>query len=116
LVHAQRSRFFFPSRRRHTTFSRDWSSDVCSSDLARSPTPCGRGTVRSPFEMPSGAEFRRRLVSSAAESSLSRRATNDRPRSDSQIGRASCREKVQLSLRGQKRTHETPTEQTNGQR
>src|SRR5690606_6581912 len=25
--------FFFLSRRRHTSFSRDWSSDVCSSDL-----------------------------------------------------------------------------------
>src|SRR5690606_40402517 len=24
---------FFSSRRRHTRFSRDWSSDVCSSDL-----------------------------------------------------------------------------------
>src|SRR5690606_40545615 len=29
----------FSSRRRHTRFSRDWSSDVCSSDL---PTPCLR--------------------------------------------------------------------------
>src|SRR5690606_3655141 len=27
------SYFFFSSRRRHTRFSRDWSSDVCSSDL-----------------------------------------------------------------------------------
>src|SRR5690606_40159476 len=25
--------FFFSVRRRHTRFSRDWSSDVCSSDL-----------------------------------------------------------------------------------
>src|SRR5436309_9306799 len=25
---------FFSSRRRHTRFSRDWSSDVCSSDLS----------------------------------------------------------------------------------
>src|SRR5690606_40931175 len=25
--------FFFSSSRRHTRFSRDWSSDVCSSDL-----------------------------------------------------------------------------------
>src|SRR5690606_35149597 len=30
--------FFFSSRRRHTRFSRDWSSDVCSSDL-EGPTP-----------------------------------------------------------------------------
>src|SRR5258707_2182769 len=26
--------FFFASRRRHTRYWRDWSSDVCSSDLA----------------------------------------------------------------------------------
>ena len=25
--------FFFSSRRRHTRFTSDWSSDVCSSDL-----------------------------------------------------------------------------------
>src|SRR5690606_40284872 len=31
---------FFSSRRRHTRFSRDWSSDVCSSDLDAS---CRRG-------------------------------------------------------------------------
>src|SRR5690606_1850416 len=29
--------FFFSSRRRHTRFSRDWSSDVCSSDLYYPP-------------------------------------------------------------------------------
>src|SRR5207249_9540656 len=27
--------FFFSSRRRHTRSKRDWSSDVCSSDLGR---------------------------------------------------------------------------------
>src|SRR3712207_7888579 len=27
--------FFFSSRRRHTRYWRDWSSDVCSSDLYR---------------------------------------------------------------------------------
>src|SRR5690606_31454055 len=37
--------FFFSSRRRHTRFSRDWSSDVCSSDLAR----------RSAHDHPAGA-------------------------------------------------------------
>src|SRR2546429_7762814 len=29
--------FFFSSRRRHTRCSRDWSSDVCSSDLRAAP-------------------------------------------------------------------------------
>src|SRR5205085_7225247 len=40
--------FFFSSRRRHTRFDCDWSSDVCSSDLSTAPrrwansfdTPC----------------------------------------------------------------------------
>src|SRR5690349_25064353 len=31
--------FFFSSRRRHTRSLRDWSSDVCSSDLVRPRTP-----------------------------------------------------------------------------
>src|SRR5699024_11249790 len=31
--------FFFSSRRRHTRSKRDWSSDVCSSDLPRWPWP-----------------------------------------------------------------------------
>src|SRR2546429_2356015 len=33
--------FFFSSRRRHTRCSRDWSSDVCSSDLSGSTTSAG---------------------------------------------------------------------------
>src|SRR5690606_40791674 len=33
--------FFFSSRRRHTRFSRDWSSDVCSSDLQHYAFPSG---------------------------------------------------------------------------
>src|SRR2546422_3282234 len=36
--------FFFSSRRRHTRCSRDWSSDVCSSDLTHG---CGRSLVGS---------------------------------------------------------------------
>src|SRR5439155_15316908 len=31
--------FFFSSRRRHTRWPRDWSSDVCSSDLAERESP-----------------------------------------------------------------------------
>src|SRR5690606_40243399 len=33
--------FFCSSRRRHTRFSRDWSSDVCSSDLVYGPLAAG---------------------------------------------------------------------------
>src|SRR5690606_40226803 len=35
--------FFFSSRRRHTRFSRDWSSDVCSSDLPSRPSSGAAG-------------------------------------------------------------------------
>src|SRR5207249_5766473 len=36
--------FFFSSRRRHTRSKRDWSSDVCSSDLksCRAAKPAGK--------------------------------------------------------------------------
>src|SRR3989449_8291139 len=40
--------FFFSSRRRHTRCSRDWSSDVCSSDLASSSCRDLRQTQKSP--------------------------------------------------------------------
>src|SRR5688572_33489214 len=33
--------FLFSSRRRHTRFDCDWSSDVCSSDLTRQADPLG---------------------------------------------------------------------------
>src|SRR2546422_4364571 len=35
--------FFFSSRRRHTRCSRDWSSDVCSSDLVLFQTGAAYG-------------------------------------------------------------------------
>src|SRR5256885_6748568 len=41
--------FFFSSRRRHTRLQGDWSSDVCSSDLA----DAGRDVaVRAPIQAP----------------------------------------------------------------
>src|SRR5256885_7129564 len=51
LVAARWVFFFFSSRRRHTRLQGDWSSDVCSSDLARDgnrevigkPAQVGRG-------------------------------------------------------------------------
>src|SRR2546422_8506025 len=39
-------RFFFSSRRRHTRCSRDWSSDVCSSDLTAEQRVDFRALVR----------------------------------------------------------------------
>src|SRR5699024_11585267 len=37
LQSARQLSFFFSSRRRHTRSKRDWSSDVCSSDLEAKP-------------------------------------------------------------------------------
>src|ERR1035437_659583 len=48
--------FFFSSRRRHTRYWRDWSSDVCSSDLVR--TRIGNGE---PWEHLVPAAVRRRV-------------------------------------------------------
>src|SRR5699024_11313993 len=50
--------FFFSSRRRHTRSKRDWSSDVCSSDLlhregiTRSHYPCFRRSKRQRLTVP----------------------------------------------------------------
>src|SRR5437763_14380980 len=39
--------FFFSSRRRHTRYIGDWSSDVCSSDLILRPLVTEKGMHRS---------------------------------------------------------------------
>src|SRR5690242_4299295 len=41
--------FFFSSRRRHTRLTCDWSSDVCSSDLAACLRCCRRAPIVSPI-------------------------------------------------------------------
>src|SRR6266487_6216753 len=59
--------FFFSSRRRHTRWTGDWSSDVCSSDLSVLPAQRGRAigfvitimTVGSMAGAPLGSEERR---------------------------------------------------------
>src|SRR2546430_9913354 len=49
------SLFFFSSRRRHTRFDCDWSSDVCSSDL----DGANGGFLVSPDSIWSGGELAR---------------------------------------------------------
>src|SRR5256886_3512326 len=49
--------FFFSSRRRHTRFDCDWSSDVCSSDLAGS-----RLLVQESIYEPVISKLKRRLA------------------------------------------------------
>src|SRR5690606_39932984 len=69
--------FFFSSRRRHTRFSRDWSSDVCSSDL---PSRAARHATRSKLPLITSAQLLRSIAPGAKTS---------------KIGRASCRERVE---------------------
>src|SRR2546430_16400366 len=66
--------FFFSSRRRHTRFDCDWSSDVCSSDLAQK-----RGRL---------VEIDDQYVDVPVVVEVSKR----------EIGRASCRERVEISV------------------
>src|SRR3989442_10131497 len=73
---------FFSSRRRHTRCGRDWSSDVCSSDLAKGK---------------SSAVTRKRKLA-AIRGFLKFLKDNQiiygNPADTIEIGRASCRERV----------------------
>src|SRR5437762_5645618 len=90
--------FFFSSRRRHTRYIGDWSSDVCSSDLARQ-----RAVEARLSSMLIDAEAKKRgktsseLVEAEVNSKIAPptdqeiKAAYDANRD--QIGRASCRER-----------------------
>src|SRR5690606_39522436 len=90
--------FFFSSRRRHTRFSRDWSSDVCSSDLCRV-----LGLCRSSYRYEPRREEPMELLQEL------RQIASERPRFGyrrlhallrRQIGRASCRERGYSAAEG----------------
>src|SRR2546429_7028637 len=87
--------FFFSSRRRHTRCSRDWSSDVCSSDLApmavRRIRLLGDPILRVRCERvqnPKSAATR--LLADDLRDTL--RVAKEKHKME--IGRASCRERV----------------------
>src|SRR2546429_4418925 len=86
--------FFFSSRRRHTRCSRDWSSDVCSSDL---PWFLGiRGALQPDLRLSGEAkacgDHADDLVGDTFHAQ--RLAESRCPRAEVEIGRASCRERV----------------------
>src|SRR5690606_39402097 len=97
--------FLFSSRRRHTRFSRDWSSDVCSSDLTHQtrgserppcagPPPDRRNQSRySPFQGYRGIREASNWTSDADIPWHPEPGYGER----TEIGRASCRERVQRS-------------------
>src|SRR5699024_11511203 len=88
--------FFFSSRRRHTRSKRDWSSDVCSSDLLNRSTDYA-------IQMLLYLAKEGKTVSSsklAASMGVSHRyllhiSSKLRAAGFIQIGRASCRERVE---------------------
>src|SRR5699024_11382831 len=82
--------FFFSSRRRHTRSKRDWSSDVCSSDLDPRLPPARP-------ELGAGVDHG---CSPAAEQTRQGQQEEQQLRpqpSFYKIGRASCRERVEIS-------------------
>src|SRR5207249_5626287 len=97
--------FFFSSRRRHTRSKRDWSSDVCSSDLRLiDPTA---GTIEFHGEeltklTPRELRTRRRnfqIIFQDPYGSLDPRMTVEDIVAE--IGRASCRERVWSAVHGE---------------
>src|SRR5438067_6997916 len=86
--------FFFSSRRRHTRSKRDWSSDVCSSDLDDTAAQAvhDQGLLRfrdAQFPRKTGV-FDAGQRACAGASAISR----DQNVVGLEIGRASCRERV----------------------
>src|SRR5439155_3800536 len=89
--------FFFSSRRRHTRWPRDWSSDVCSSDLRVLGTHFfNPATKMRLVEIVPGPVTSRDTVKRTRALVESWRKTTVLAK-DTQIGRASCRERVEIS-------------------
>src|SRR5438874_1977634 len=65
--------FFFSSRRRHTRSLRDWSSDVCSSDLGSSPRSGGACAGRPGVRLHASRRYRRPALRSRARRGVGRR-------------------------------------------
>src|SRR6266478_7609755 len=66
--------FFFSSRRRHTRFDCEWSSDVCSSDLARFFPSALVDCFVVPWDLPGESEQERERMLGDANRVSTRRA------------------------------------------
>src|SRR5690606_40360262 len=98
---------FFSSRRRHTRFSRDWSSDVCSSDLLKGLNmPVFATTGNHDYESAGYIELEevRQVLRDNGVEVLDDLKTEIEIKGKKlkiyglKIGRASCRERVEISM------------------
>src|SRR3712207_8194235 len=72
--------FFFSSRRRHTRYWRDWSSDVCSSDLSYPGQRDARhGRLHRAALLHAGADSFSQGSAPFRKGTVSRRAVGDAP-------------------------------------
>src|SRR5207247_8418004 len=95
---------FFSSRRRHTRSTRDWSSDVCSSDLRHLVRDCWR-LLETAAQPGTSERLRRQCEYFVAPADLSYAgrlrkligtlAPSGSPAGAHEIGRASCRERAE---------------------
>src|SRR5690606_39436131 len=94
------------SRRRHTRFSRDWSSDVCSSDLPPVVRAAAFSIRKRPAAIWSLADYVQTGVMTGAQAQALKAAVVERGnilisggtgsgKTTLEIGRASCRERVE---------------------
>src|SRR2546421_3477055 len=87
--------FFFSSRRRHTRSDRDWSSDVCSSDLKKADCNRCHKAVTLNYTVWSPKTRKRHIFGDNAEKKEKCEGEDSFPPFLlSEIGRASCRERV----------------------
>src|SRR5207249_5843601 len=91
--------FVFSGRRRHTRSKRDWSSDVCSSDLDITPGTATRlAFTQQPTNTVAGGEISPAVQLSALDPAGNLVPTftgNVTVALGNKIGRASCRERVE---------------------
>src|SRR5439155_8517826 len=83
--------FFFSSRRRHTRWPRDWSSDVCSSDLFLFERPHARLAVAPHVEKRGALRSAHRLVAVAGVVGGADRADVEGQRSEERRVGKECR-------------------------
>src|SRR3712207_9565051 len=105
--------FCLSSRRRHTRYWRDWSSDVCSSDLADQPHP----TLKRTLLVRSGASTARQMSQPGADGGAQAPDVGGidlRPyRTLGEIGRVSCRVRAEIRVVAESLKSKWSTTRTN---